>query len=605
MRRKFIFFKIFDHNEHPDAVEKLSAREIEHLVGPVTAIDNIFQLSQQPEVKRIVEKDLPLQQALTDSLPRRGRHGYLWVGTDLPDVIRAVSRLAYIKEFFIFQQLLDPEPPFLNNELRNCPLQEFNIYLWRVYRFWSYAYFLDRAFYIGSTTQLEAEVEQDLRILKDELSHKPDKPFTKDPSEMIAYSGEGNYYTLQLDRRYAVHDFSDKRWLRALINSLAADENAAVLNPFCGEGMILVEAMLAGQNMIGLDINPIQQALAAANAVQGHVDFQEFNRLIGEMQGKIKMLMNASAATQVDLFLYSAEGQFLSFWAEERKRLKTLGHATPDEMTLKFVAATRFLIEMSAVTRNEAVNRLFFAALVNTLALALRKKEPIRFMEVYKKNLLDICFNIFLLHKGRSFVRKTTGEATVSCSDVMSESEGNYPAIISVLPSWPLRGVFEKDRRLIAILNSKGAYKSAEEANIIGSRPMSEEEKEQLESELGLKRGLFAKIPRHVQDAINRLELMGKKDDIIRLFYLWKNHAEILAHLAAQCEKGGKVALLVENPEIKLEHETVILPGDDVMVHLAENDKSLKLKLLEHLSKSVYMQRKRPRIFKILLFKKT
>ena len=109
----------------------------------MTPIDNVFQLSKQPEVKRVLEKDINLQNALTDSLPRRGRHGYLWIGDNLPDVMRALSRLSYIKEVFLFQQLLEPEPDFIKQKIKNMTFLEFDINLWRVYKFWTFSYFLN------------------------------------------------------------------------------------------------------------------------------------------------------------------------------------------------------------------------------------------------------------------------------------------------------------------------------------------------------------------------------------------------------------------------------------------------------------------------------
>ena len=143
MRRKFLYFKIFDLKEHPKEVEILSSLEVSNIVGNVTPIDNIFQLTQQPEVKRIIENDLNLQNALTDSLPRRGRHGYLWVGDVLPDIVNALSRLSYIKEIFLFQQLLEPEPDFLKQKKKNMTFLEYNIHLCRVYKFWTFSYFLN------------------------------------------------------------------------------------------------------------------------------------------------------------------------------------------------------------------------------------------------------------------------------------------------------------------------------------------------------------------------------------------------------------------------------------------------------------------------------
>src|SRR4051812_48600424 len=43
---------------------------------------------------------------------------------------------------------------------------------------------------------------------------------------------------------------------RRLIEDLSPDDGI-VLDPFCGSGTILVEAMLAGRSAIGSDLNPV------------------------------------------------------------------------------------------------------------------------------------------------------------------------------------------------------------------------------------------------------------------------------------------------------------------------------------------------------------
>ena len=51
--------------------------------------------------------------------------------------------------------------------------------------------------------------------------------------------------------------------VRRLVESLAP-EGGTVLDPFCGSGTVLVEAMLAGRNAIGTDLNPLAVMLSRA-----------------------------------------------------------------------------------------------------------------------------------------------------------------------------------------------------------------------------------------------------------------------------------------------------------------------------------------------------
>ncbi len=42
MRRKFLYFKIFDLKDHPKEIEILSNIEISNMIGDIIPIDNLF-----------------------------------------------------------------------------------------------------------------------------------------------------------------------------------------------------------------------------------------------------------------------------------------------------------------------------------------------------------------------------------------------------------------------------------------------------------------------------------------------------------------------------------------------------------------------------------
>ena len=445
MRRKFLYFKLFDLKDHPKEVEILSALEVESLIGGVEPIDNIFQLSLLPEVKRIIEKDLNLQNALTDSLPRRGRHGYLWVGEEIPDIMYALSRLSYIKEVFLFQQMLEAEPTFLKNPQKNITYLEYNINLWRVYKFWTYSYFLNRALYISTICKNETELDDKFRLLREELNILPGKIVNKDPADMISFIQENTFKNFNIDQRHATESNIDNMWLNTLLNATIS-KDGTLLNSFCRNGFIALEGVLAGHNIIAQDINPVDYIMASVNSTIPKINLQEFNRLITEIQSKIQMLISASAATQTDLFLYSVEGQFLNFWETEKKRIASLNIASSIKHIDKYIAATRFLIETKTITKSGELNQLFNVALVNLIALASRKKDTIEFYESYQNVLREIYLKLYTIAKLNSFYSQSFGETDVYNMNCLSElPEGKeISGVLAFLPSKVSKNGFEK-----------------------------------------------------------------------------------------------------------------------------------------------------------------
>jgi len=604
MRRKFLYFKLFDLKDHPREVEILSALEVESLIGGVEPIDNIFQLSLLPEVNRIIEKDLNLQNALTESLPRRGRHGYLWIGEELPDVICALSRLAYVKEVFLFQQMLEAEPAFIKNPHKNITYLEYNINLWRVYKFWTFSYFTNRALYISSISKNENELDDKFRILREELNVLPGKVINKDPADMISFIQDNTLRNFNVDQRHATESNNDNMWLNALSNATSS-KDGILLNSFCRNGFVTLEAILAGHNIIAQDINPVDFIMASVNNSMPNINLQEFNRLIKEIQSKIKMLMTASAATQTDLFLYSVEGQFLNFWETEKKRIRSLSLPASIEHIDKYIAATRFLIETKTITKSAELNHLFNVALVNLIALATRKKDKIEFYESYQTVLREVYLKLYTISKLQSFYSQSFGNADVFNTNCLSSfpEEKKISGVLTFLPSKISKTGFDKDRAIIAILNLHGAIEKLEH-NLLGGRYISQKDKESNQEEINSHKGFYEQLPKEGHDVLSRLELMGRKDDVLRYYYLWKQYYRYLQLVSSKLTSGARICLLIENPVIKVDNTTTDLLFDDILIGIVENT-AVGIESLNGFSKTVAIPKSTSkRVIKVLFFQK-
>jgi len=601
MRRKYLYFKVFDLKDHPQEVLAFSQIEIEQIVGPVTAIDNIFQLTQQPEIKRIIEKDINLQNALTDSLPGRGRHGYLWSGEVLPDIFEAISKLAYIKEIFLFQQMLEPEPGFLKEKMGSMPYHEMNIYLWRVYRFWTFEFLLSRAQYIAGISRHENDIDEKFRQMVDELSQAPGILFDRDPAEMIAYNPDQSIVNYSLDPRAG--NEQDLRWLQALSNHLTNDTGPALLAPFCTESALAQQALLAGHHILAFEKNHLYNLFTRANAALLSVSAQTFNTLSVEIHTKIKLIVNTKDQTQTDLFMYSSEGQFLSFWKDERSRLDRIGPIAFDIVFLKHVAATRFLIESETLTKDAAINTLFSAALAIALYRALSRKRQPAFYELFSGALRDIYTHLYLLRKITSLLAPAFGKLEIhNLSPLLHKPENPIDGSIVLLPDHPVPMISDKEQALASILN----YGTPHHPDTTGAEGGEDLAKTHfIEDEIRQKKGFYKKLPKSATDLLTRLELYGQRNRVTEFYRLLKLYHSILELLRDKLPVGARIAMILPPMEVKIETDNQPVPLDAIMLGFLESDKNLSLRFIRQISRRVHKSKAGSnKTFTVLLLQK-
>lgn len=595
MRRKYLYFKIFDLTEHPQEVLAFSQIEIEQIVGPVTAIDNIFQLSQQPEIKRIIEKDVDLQNALTDSLPRRGRHGYLWIGEELPNIFHAISSLAYIREIYLFQQMLEPEPSFIKDNLRHMPYHEMNIYLWRVYRFWTVGFLMGRALYIATISKHESDIDEKFKQLQAELLQAPGKLADKDPANMIAYNPEQPGIHWGLDRRTPAN--RDLRWYQALSNFSANDTAPALFLPFCNESALVQQALLAGHNVRTADGSALDMLFTRANTALLSVPAETFNKLSVEIHSKTKLIINMREHTQADLFMYSIEGQFLSFWNDEKKRLERIGPTAFDIIFLKHIAATRFLIESQTLTRNDNVNTLFSSALAITLIKALNRKKQAAFYEAFAFSLREIYIHLYLLQKIKAFIDPEFGK-------LIPDSDTADPAIdgsVVFLPEHFEPVVPPKDQSLNDILN----YPPPPSVGLHRNNAENLAQIHQVEEDIREKKGFYTKLPKIARDLLTRLELYGQKIRVTEFYRLLAHYHDILELLNQKLPVAARVALIIPPMEIKIETQTQDIDLVGILKGFLDDKQGISFKLLQQISKHVHpLKSNFNKVYKVLLLQK-
>ncbi len=571
MRNKYLYFKLFDLQQPVDEVRHYSELEISGLLGAVTPIENIFQLSRQPEIKRVIEKDLSLQNALTDGLPGRGRHGYLWIGDNPPDVVPLLRRLAYIKEIFMFQQALEPDPAWLKEAISAMPYREYNIYLWRVFRISTRSFLWDRMLYLEQVCRNESDVDNQIKALKDELLLSPEEESTLNPYEMISYARPPKSGTFFPDFQKRHQRAPHRRWLQALLNSIAPREDSTIQSLFDSHENVYTRAIILGLNITTVDINPVNNIIREANSALTEIKTADLSTLINELQSKINMLMSATAAAQTDLFMYSAEGQFISYWQDEKKRLKTYDLGLP-EPYLKYVACTRFLIETRALSQDSRLNAIVSAALVLTIRTTLHKKEIPSFITSLIDFLRRFYLKRYLLNKFDAWMPVRYGQLDCFRGDVFLTKEKKETTILFLPTQLKKSGFSREERTIIEMLKLLPVVEKAETL-LWGSKDIPAAEMKENREDIAENGGLMRWLPRQMHEFFTRLELMGRQEDIVRYYHMLRQYNRLFEHLTRTTEK--QLILFIRQSYVKNNEMRIEVPWTETVKKIILKNKKM------------------------------
>ena len=144
---------------------------------------------------------------------------------------------------------------------------------------------------------------------------------------------------------------------------------------------------------------------------------------------------------------------------------------------------------------------------------------------------------------------------------------------------------FDKDRLPISLLHLQGSIEKLEH-QLLGSKHIFS--KEELLEEIKSHSGFYKKLPKECVDLLGRLELMGKQEDVLRYFQLWKQYAVYFERVSGLIKKGAELILLLEKTALKIDKTEYSLPYENIVCGLIENNEiNLKLKETFKISSAV------------------
>jgi hypothetical protein len=271
------------------------------------------------------------------------------------------------------------------------------------------------------------------------------------------------------------------------------------------------------------------------------------------------------------LFLFGTENKFLQFWKTEKECLKTLQFAVPDEVLMKYFAATRFLIESESVSRDQAVNRILMTALINLMVSLLRRKKDVDFTNEYHRKLRQIYLNCYTINKIQALYAPPAGKGQIRFGDVREALDLTNDLVLVNLPVRINKSGFEKDRAPIEIMHLHGAGRTLE-SKLLGSRVFEDTDKTDWQMLLENEGAVYTLLNREALGLLKKLEKADRRDDAVRFFALWSQYHNILGKLTSTLSEQGVICVIAEHPFYKIDENFEEVPLGTIIRDMIRKD---------------------------------
>ncbi|MGD9489031.1 MAG: hypothetical protein AB7W47_13480 [Calditrichaceae bacterium] len=591
MSKKYVFFKLFNDLDDPFEIEQLSFLEIESLFEKPKPLANVFELLNYQDLRHLILREPNLQQYLTDSISSFGRHGYLWVGDQISRLPDAILRLGLTKEIILIQHIADPVPLFLRAKFKNFPFSETGTNEWRIYRFPTFQYLLERVDYISAISKNESDVDKYTKFLDEHFKPGFPAPGVKTylANHEILNANSGGFSLVGTDMR-AYSDRSKTVWMRSVINYMLPDINKVLFNPFCGTGRILAEGLLSEQSVFGVELNPLSGLFSESTIHSFDFEPAIYKKAISEILSQIHLLISSKPVAQTDLFLDRIESRFMPFWRTEKERLKNQKTRIISDEILKYILAARFLIESKYITRSHSINSFLMTALSICISNFLRKKQQRNFMSFYSSHLRELFLKHYAFYRLKQILSPETGPGEVYNRDLLTMSvleSNSADASIAWLPSGIKKAGFGNDNLPVRLLNLHGLSGELEQ-KLFGKSLIEDAEFKNLMNQIFQKNELFALHGEYGQAIIEKLFYGNRKEEAAGLLKLWGNHLKALEQISRITRINAKICLIIENVYFKIGRRFELISNEQILVDLvARHQEIVPLHLVNHHRKTL------------------
>ncbi|MBN1575737.1 MAG: hypothetical protein JW913_04245 [Chitinispirillaceae bacterium] len=376
---------------------------------------------------------------------------------------------------------------------------------------------------------------------------------------------------------HGIHEYKGKFYpqlAKALFNIGEAKLGGTVLDPFCGSGTVLLEAVLNGMHGYGLDLNPLAVKIARAKAGILSLDptlvDKELSRMIGECQ-KLK-----PSKDHMVVFLEEIVSELHSWF--------------PEPVLAKMAPILEYIRQLG-----EPLLQDFFEVCLSSIVRQCSQQEPrdlrIRrrktpiddapVFDLYVRKLVEQRERLRRFAKSQSRCPFSLGQAIPMLGDSRHDVdlrrvglEGEEVDLVVTSPPYATALPYIDTDRLSMLLlfGMKSVERAGIEKSLVGSREIGKRERFELEKmfEAQGERGLVSKEAQNTIDRVLKLNRKGnagfRKQNMAALLYRYfTDMTKVMKNLDAVVKRGGSLFFVIGDNKTTAGKELVSIRSGQVL----------------------------------------
>jgi site-specific DNA-methyltransferase (cytosine-N4-specific) len=377
--------------------------------------------------------------------------------------------------------------------------------------------------------------------------------------------------------RYGPHDLHEYRGkyfpqlVRSLINISCIPKGSVILDPMCGSGTTLCEAVVEGMTALGVDLNPLSSLIATVKSSILNTDARDLKNNVTRRLSKFKFLkMNPEKIWNVD------DLRYLKLWFNP-VALGDLASIVSEIHRIKLsIYRDFFLVCLSNVIRSVSWQK--------ETDLRVRKEIiPYKDGTTQERFLAEVTSQIdriypylcILNHNGSATIDIRKGNA-INLPSIFHDYYGKVDLLVTSPPYATALPYIDTDRLSLIILGLLPRKKHGEvEHNMIGTREISERERLETWTIYETRRN---ELPNKISSLIDRIAKINHGEGIgfrrrnlpalLGKYFLSMLDAMRSAH--AMMKPGAFGYYVVGNNSTIVGNKKIVIPTDDLLFELGD-----------------------------------
>jgi hypothetical protein len=569
------YFRLFNSIKEENASEvDLAELELQSLFGKVERIRNFANILYSTPFKDFMQTSLPVQDIMAHELPYGPWQGFHAETSNIIDVSSLVRRLAYIREFLVVVESIEPRQLlnqiFPSGEL-DKNVQYFVSCTHSLFRFITNQYFLEKSQYISKLSRNEDEVDRNVESLFAFLT----KNLYRIPATVTMQVGKRleDYFTIReepsLYLTHYMHPYKGRfhpKMVRALLNYVHPNEQGLVMDNFAGCGTLLVEATWMGLDSKGVEINPLSVLMSNVKCDSLAFSPNELKKGIDSYLRELAQALLSHGEISKGSMLLLRPGYDKD--AIEKRRISIpkkvvsmlKGNETIDRILIAY--------ELIRKINDQKIRDFVLLGLSGTISDLARRRGG-DFLDVLRDRLQDLYLRIYIFHKLNQTLKIRLGTSKTYVADTRYMDEralGPVDAIVNSPPYSTALDYVKNDYPQLVLLDF--AEISKLEADMIGNPNLKVYPTSLLE-EMKDENPSYVRLPIDAKEIISALRRYGRIKEALRTYRFFKDMYLALEKMHGIMRIGAKCAIVIGNNHYKLNDEYEEVKNDEVLKHMA------------------------------------